>query len=246
MSNPKILLFDIETAPSTSYIWGLWQEVKSTDFIISDWYVMCWSAKWLGEKDMMSSSLPEFQEYKTDREYDKGILVKLHKLLDEADIVIAHNGKKFDCKKINTRFIRHGLRPPSPFRVVDTLTIAKKEFAFTSNRLDSLGQFLDVGRKVKTGGFELWKKCMAGDKKAWDRMVRYCRGDVRLLERVYKKMLPYSTNHPKLDVFTSGVKCMNCQSKNVHYRGYAATNSHKYRRFQCQKCGAWGRERKSL
>lgn len=242
--SPKILLFDIETAPSTAYLWSLWQEVKSTDFIISDWYIMCWSAKWLGDRDMMSSALPDFQEYKSDKENDKNILLKLHRLLDEADIVIAHNGKKFDCKKINTRFVKHGIRPPSPFRVIDTLSVAKKEFSFTSNRLDSLGSFLGVGRKVKTGGFDLWKKCISGDSRAWDKMVRYCRGDVRLLERVYNKMLPYITNHPKLDVF--GGVCVNCQSKNVHFRGYTANNSHKYRRFQCQSCGAWGRERLSV
>jgi len=154
MSKPKILLFDLETAPNTAYVWSLWNEVRSMDFVTSNWYILCWGAKWLGDKKVMTGAI------NGTGENDGKIVKDLWKLFDEADIVIAHNAIKFDCRRVNTRFIANGLTPPSPVKVIDTLREAKKHFAFTSNRLNDLGEFLGVGKKIKTGGFELWKKCM--------------------------------------------------------------------------------------
>ena len=244
----KILLTDIETSPSKSYLWGLWQEIRSMDFITKDWYILCFSAKWLGKKEMISESLPESKSYKKNPECDKEIMLKMWDLLDEASIVVAHNGKKFDIKKINARFIYHGLTPPSPYKVVDTLLEARRHFAFTSNRLGDIGQFLKVGKKMNTGGFQLWKDCLNGDEKAWRKMVKYCQRDVRLLEKIYLKLRPYMKQHPNLGIFLDKDRpcCPKCGSNNIQYRGYAVTNVSKFRRFQCQKCGGWGRERMNI
>lgn len=246
----KVLILDIETAPNHAYIWGMWQEVRSTDFITDDWYIMCWCAKWLGEKKVYKASLhndPKYREGFTD---DKGILMEIHKLLDEADIIIAHNGLKFDCKKIRARFILNGIKPPSPYRVIDTLLAARATFAFTSNRLDDLGKFLKVGRKADTGGFKLWKDCMKGVKSAWEKMVKYCAQDVNLLEKVYLKIRPYLKQHPNLGVYSDDncVVCPTCAGKDLKYstNHYAYTQAGKFRRFQCQTCGKWGRETSNL
>jgi len=135
----KVLLFDIETAPCECWSWGLWNELKSTKMIKSDWYVLCWRAKWLGSKEIIEGTV--------SGKNDKPCMVKLRNLLSEADIVIGQNGDNFDIKKVNTRFIIHGLTPPSPFKSIDTLKIARRCFKFTSNRLDDLGNYLGVGRK---------------------------------------------------------------------------------------------------
>lgn len=236
---PKILLFDIETAPCETYNWGLYNELTSMDFVKHDWYVLCWSAKWLGDKEIMSEGI-----YSKSRS-DKKIVKKLWNLFNEADIVIAHNAVKFDCRKANTRFIANGLTPPSPPKIVDTLKMARKHFAFTSNRLGDLGAFLGIGEKLDTGGFKLWKKCMKGDKEAWDTMVRYCKGDVELLESVYLKLRPYALNHPNTGVYTGKMSCV-CGSTNLQRRGYAVTNANRYQRYQCQECGAWCRNKISV
>jgi len=90
MSEPKILLFDIENAPNTAYIWGLFQDVISQEMLSDSWYMLCWSAKWLGKKGIYSSALIDFpKNYKKNKEDDSLILKKLWKLLDEADIVVA-------------------------------------------------------------------------------------------------------------------------------------------------------------
>jgi len=242
----KILLFDIETAPSKGYVWSLWTEMRSTEFIESDWYILCWSAKWLDSSKVHSSALTDFPKaYSKNKEDDKKVLQELWSLLDEADVVIAHNGIKFDCKKVNTRFILNGITPPSTFRVIDTLRVAKAHFAFTSNRLNDIGKYLGVGEKLKHSGFKLWKGCMESDTSSWKKMVSYCKQDVKLLERVYLKFRPYISNHPNVGVYNEGIRpcCPKCGSDKIYYRGWYHTNLSKFKRYSCRDCGGWGRLR---
>jgi len=246
---PKILLFDIENAPNTAYIWGLWQEVISQDMLDQNWYILCWAAKWLGSKEIMSSALVDFpKNYKRDKEDDKLILQKLWNLLDEADIVIAHNGKNFDVRKSNARFIMNNMPPPSPYKVVDTLLEARKHFFFTSNKLNDLGKYLGVGQKVETGGFKLWKECMDGDLKSWKKMVTYCKNDIVLLEKIYLKLRPYMSTHPNINIYTDNTnpQCPKCGSNKIKKEGFAYTDVSKYQRYSCIDCKGWFRGRQNL
>ena len=133
-NKPKILIYDIETAPILGYVWGLWQNNVGLNQIESDWYALSWSAKWLGspEDEVMYMD----QRHAKNIEDDSKMLKDIWKLLDEADIVITQNGKKFDQKKLNARFIMHGMKPPNSYRHIDTLQIAKRVFGFTSNKLE--------------------------------------------------------------------------------------------------------------
>lgn len=237
----KIFLFDIETSPITAYTWSLWDEVRSMQKVVEDWSVLTWAGKWLGEPEVHYDS-NHLHGYHLD---DSSSLISLHEFLDEADIVVAHNGNKFDIKKVNARFVQLGLHPPSPYHKIDTLREAKKNFAFTSNRLDALGEFLNLGRKVDTGGFELWSRCMAGDAEAFEEMIEYNIQDVVLLEQVYLTLRPWMNNHPNVSVIDDPQKptCPKCGGVHLQWRGYSTTQTSKYRRFQCQDCGGWGRSR---
>lgn len=238
----KILIYDIETAPNLSYVWGQYeQNVIEHD---RQWYMLCWAAKWLGEKKVYTSSLPDYKLYKKDPENDKEVVLALWKMLNEADVVIAHNGVSFDNKKTNARLIAHDIKPPSPYKTVDTRLVAKRYFKFNSNRLDDLGDYLGVGRKIQTGGFELWKGCMEGDKKSWKKMLKYNRQDVKLLEEVYLKLRPWITSHPNRALLDEKVKsCPNCASTKLQRRGYMTTRVSKFQRWCCTNCGAWSRSR---
>jgi len=239
-TKPKILLFDIETAPTLGYVWGLWDQNIGLNMIHSNWYVLCWAAKWLDEKKVMTSALPDFPLYKREKENDREVMKALWKLLDEADIVIGQNGDAFDIKKSNARFIQHGMNPPTPYKTVDTLKVAKKYFKFDSNKLDHLGEVLGLGKKMQTGGFDLWKGCLSGDPKSWKKMVDYNVQDVELLEKVYLKMRPWMVNHPNFNVYQgSQWNCPNCGSPNCQKRGYTHTRVSVSRRWQCKDCGAW-------
>jgi hypothetical protein len=226
----------------------MYNELRNYAMLEGEWYTLCWAAKWLGEKEVYSSALVDFETYEDDPEDDREVCLELWRLLDEADIIVAHNAKKFDVKKVNARFAIHGILPPSPYKVVDTLIEARANFKFTSNRLDDLGKVLKVGRKVPHEGFELWRKCIQGDMTAWARMVRYCRGDVLLLERVYKRLLPYMGKHPNVGNYTDNdhPECPHCGSEKLEKRGYTYTAVSKFQRFRCRKCGTWSRGRTNL
>lgn len=232
----KILLFDIERAPSLGWVWGKYEQT-----VISfemNWYMLCFSAKWLGDNKMITKALPDYPLYESDRENDKELIKDLWKLLDEADIVIAHNGDKFDIKQSNTKFLIHGLTPPSSYRSIDTLKLARRYFAFESARLDDLGASLGVGRKLPNEGFKLWKDCMTGDSKAWEKMKKYNIQDVKLLERVYLKLRPWAVTHPRVMPETTD-RCIVCGSDALQRRGFSYSKINKYQRFQCTHCGAW-------
>jgi len=248
-NEPKILLFDIENSPNTAWIWGLWQETTSSEMVDVPWYMLCWSAKWLGKREIISSALIDFpKNYKKNPEDDSLILQKLWKLLDMADIVVAHNGKQFDVRKSNARFIMNKMPPPSPFKIVDTLLEARKHFFFTSNKLNDLGKYLGCGEKIETGGFKLWKQCMAGDLKAWARMVKYCKNDIVLLEKIYLKMRPFMNTHPRLDIYmdVQNANCPKCQSKNIQKEGFTFTNISKFQKYSCKDCKGWFRDNINL
>jgi DNA polymerase elongation subunit (family B)/predicted RNA-binding Zn-ribbon protein involved in translation (DUF1610 family) len=239
MKQPKILYFDIETMANLAWVWGKWEQ-NVIDFE-REWYMISFAYKWNDGKTM-AYSLPNFKTYKKDSTNDKELVTKLWELFNEAEIIIAHNGDSFDIKKSNARFLVHGLAPVSGYKTIDTKKVAKKYFQFNSNKLDDLGNLLGLGRKVDTGGFELWKGCLADNKKSWDKMVKYNKQDVDLLYKVYQKLKGWMVNHPNVNLYTdSEGKCPVCGSSNLIKRGYGYTKTGKYQRYQCKDCGAWSR-----
>lgn len=234
----KVLLFDVETSPNIGYTWGLWEQ--NVIKIIRPRQIMCFSWKWLGEKKSHVLAMPDFPGYRKDRENNRLLILALHRLISQADIVIGHNVDGFDDKRANTDFIKHGLNPPPPHKTVDTLKVARSKFQFNSNKLGDLGTFLGVGQKVKHWGFDLWRRCLDGDPKAWALMKRYNRGDVDLLERVYLKERPWMTNHPAIKP-RGDVACSLCHSKHIQFRGHRKTRRGLVPRYQCQEpnCGHW-------
>lgn len=236
---PRILLCDLETAPNAGYAWGKWEQNILS--FTQEWYILCFAYKWLGKKKVHAHALPDFRGYKPRTEDDSEVVKKLWDVFDEADIIVAHNGDRFDIKKSNARFIFHDMPPPSPYKTVDTLKVAKQKFQFTSNKLDDLGDYLNVGRKIRTGGFDLWLDCMAGEQKAWKKMVEYNKQDVRLLERVYLKMRPWMTNHPNRNTYTYDQACPSCGSKNLTFEGHTHSQVKRMESFRCDDCGAWSK-----
>lgn len=240
---PKVLVFDIETSPLKAFVFqkSVWKANITDDQVISEWFALCWSAKWLFDDEIMSDRLTGKEALNED---DKRITKSLWKLLDECDIAIAHNGDSFDIPNMNTRFILNNLMPTSPYQTIDTKLVAKKQFGFTHNSLDALSKLFGLGEKKQTD-FDLWVKCVDGDEKALEYMQEYNKEDVRLLEEVYLKLRPWIKSHPNLGLFveSDGVVCPNCGSEDVNWTGkFYYTQTGKYETFRCS-CGAFGRSR---
>lgn len=227
----KILVYDIETTPNLGYVWGKWQQ-DVVEFV-SEWDLLSFAYKWLGEKQTVSVGTNKFSE--------EVLVRRLWNLFDEADIVIAHNGDQFDQKMMNVKFMQYGLTPPSPYRTIDTKKVARRYFRYNSNKLDDLGKVLGLGRKVQTGGFQLWTGCMSGDERSWTKMLRYNKQDVILLEKIYLKLRPWIENHPNIGLIDEGNpdNCENCGHHKLHRRGTRYTSRRRYERLRCTKCGHW-------
>lgn len=233
----KVLFFDTENAPNLGYVWGKWEQ-NVIDFK-TNWYFLSFAFKWLGTKSIQCHALPEFPSFKKDKECDRFLVQKLWEVLDEADVVIAHNGDRFDLRKANARFAAHGMKPPSPYKSIDTLKIARRYFQFDSNKLDDLGHYLGVGRKLPHTGKHMWFGCMTGDPKSWSIMKRYNCQDVALLEQIYLKLRPWAATHPDLNHISRLQACPICQSPKIQHRGFSCTKTGKRKRMQCQACGSW-------
>ena len=242
MKEQKILLFDIETAPILGWVWGIWDQNVAINQIHKDWHVLSWSAKWLGEKKIMYAD----QRDAKNVEDDKKLLQGIWKLLDEADTVVTQNGKDFDEKKLNARFIINNIDPPSPFTHLDTLKIARNKFAFTSNKLEYLADKLCTNKKLtdtrKFSGFTLWKECLKGNLKAWKEMEKYNKQDVVTLEELYIRLRPYDkVNNAGLYIDDLKPICPKCGHDKLQSRGEAGNKSGVYTRYQCLGCRGWSR-----
>jgi len=240
---PKVLVFDIETSPLKAYIFAtrLWNTNVSEDQVLSEWFALCWSAKWLFDDKIISDRLTGKE---AKREDDSRIVKSMWNLLNEADIVVAHNGDKFDVPNMNTRFIVNGLPPTSPYQTIDTCSIAKKQFGFSHNNLNALARVFGFKVKLETT-FEDWKRCTDGDEDALLKMQKYNRRDVETLEEVYMKIRPWIHNHPNLGLYTESTRavCSNCGSNNISKTDkFYYTFTGKYELYRCE-CGAYIRVR---
>jgi hypothetical protein len=203
--------------------------------------------KWLGrvpkgEKRSGVVSLPDFPMYRKDPDNNIELIRFVLRLMEKADIVLGHNAGNFDNKRMNTDIVKHKLTPPPPFKVVDTLRIARKYFGFNQNSLKALAEFLGLPHKLETGGYPLWKACMAGDRKAWAKMSRYCYGDIVTAEAVYLRLRPWDQHHPATRPREDGNKnpaCPMCHERKLQSRGYAVNRKGKFPRAQCRACGHW-------
>lgn len=247
-NKPKVLLVDIETAPILGYVWGLWDNNLGLNQIKSDWYIIAWAAKWLG--DPPSKIIYQDQRKASNIEDDKTLLKGVWDLLNEADIIITQNGKAFDVKKLNARFIMNGFKPPSSYRHIDTKQIASRKFGFTSNKLEYMTHELNSRYKKlkhnKFSGFDLWKECLKGNLKAWKEMEKYNKYDVLSLEELYNTLQPWD-NSINFNLYTDSHKAVcNCGHTKFHKKGFFYTSVGKYQRFICAKCGSHTRSKVNL
>jgi uncharacterized protein YprB with RNaseH-like and TPR domain len=221
--------------------WGLWVNgALNHDSVVQERSIICGSWKWLGEKKVHSVAIDV--KNPTD---DAEVVGVLHGIVSSADAVVHHHGDSFDLPWLKARSVFYDLPPIPPLIQIDTRKLAKKAFYFNSNKLDYLAKFLGFGRKLKTD-FDLWKKCLAGDQSALDKMVRYNKRDVLLLEKIYKRLVPHIPAPLNRVLFVDREVCQNCGSSHVQYRGFYYTPTSKFRRYQCMAkgCGTWSRSTK--
>jgi len=232
MTSPKILVLDIETRPHLSFHWGRWQQNIPKANTVEESTILCCAYKWLGQKKVAATS-----SY-----YDgfEDMMQNIWDVLNACDAVVHYNGSKFDIRRINTEFLKLGWEQPDPYAQIDLIKTIRKHFAFSSNRLgDVLGE---LGLEEKGNPeYSLWLRCIKGEKKAWDEMIKYNKQDVTITEELYLTVRGWISNHPNMGLFvddTEGLPiCTNCQSHNVVRKGVERTRVRTYQRYRCTDCG---------
>jgi len=231
----KIAVVDIETAPALAYVWGLFKQNIAINQLVAPGRVTMVGIKFVGDKEYHI-----FDEHM----YGPDVMwYHVRKLLTEADAVVTYNGDHFDLPKINGELLRYNMAPLPPMTSIDLIKTVKR-MGLQSNKLAFVGDYLKIGSKVATGGFELWKDWNLGKEQAIKKMRVYNKGDLKLTEKLYKKLLPYIKDHPYLgEPVKKGDKyeCSNCGTVGRgQHRGHRRTRSYVIERIQCTHCGAWG------
>ena len=231
----KILFFDVESAPMLCYAFDLKVDYIGPHMIVEPPFLLTWSAKWADDDKILSDRLTGKEAKAQD---DARLAESLASLIRQADVVVAHNGDRFDLPKLNTRLVTHQLDPVGDVKSIDTLKKARQAFKFPSNRLGELAKSL--GLEVKTAtDFSLWKRARAGDVPALKEMDAYCQQDVVVLESVFEALRPHVKGLPRLvDAGQFGQRvCPSCGSSDLDPDGVHRTNANSYARFRCGKCG---------
>lgn len=246
-NGPKILIVDIETRPMEAWIWQLYDITVPLNMIKKQGNMLSWSAIWYGEPD----SKLMYEEVKHNKTDDDEVLVtKLHKLMNEADIIVGQNSDRFDLKYANTRFVKHGLHKIKPHKTRDTMKIAKKHFNLPSYSLEFMGEFFEVKhRKMKDRkfpGFELWKACMAGIKAAWIEMKKYNGYDVLTTRDIFEILIPWDQGL-NYSVYRDNEGSPCCDKPHLVKRGYRYTDSGvKNQIYFCKSCEGWSTGKENL
>lgn len=227
----KVLLLDIETSPNLAYVWGVWEQNINLGNMVATSSVLCWAAKWLDGDEVMFDSVFESSR--------KQMLKRMHKLLDEADVVVHYNGRRFDIPTLNREFLLNDMPPPAPFKQIDILQVVRDKFRFLSNKLNYITQQLKLGAKTPHNGIQLWIDCLAKKPEAWATMKKYNMQDVLLLEKLYLKVLPWIGNHPNRGHYDDDAVCTNCGKDHKQRRGTDNRAGKVYQRYQCVPCGTW-------
>jgi DNA polymerase elongation subunit (family B) len=230
MSNdPRILFLDIETRPMVAEVWGLRDQNIGLNQVREFGGTLCVGTLWSGQKRV---------QFFSDWQHGHiAMLEAIHGMWNEADAICGYNSDRFDIRKLKAEFVKEGMEPPKPVASIDVFKTVKREFFFDSHKLDHVAHLLGVGRKVSHEGHGLWMKVLQGDEKARRMMERYCKHDVRLLEQVYQKLLPWMTTHPRLteDVFDA---CHKCGGRTTS-QGWKPTVHFRVQSLKCTVCGGW-------
>lgn len=251
---PKVLFFDIETSAleTKERKWGLWDERPIKREVVQDYQILTVAWHFHGEtRTRQGETVPvvhvlgqdDFPDYEPGKLDDLSLLTEFHKVLSEADYVVAHNGDRFDMRKLRARMILKGLPPfPAP-KQYDTMKAAKRIGAFTSNKLADLAAAFGVSLKGDAGGFATWEGCEQGDPKAWRIMKRYNTLDIPPMVGIYNKLTPWDKQAPALHILADKPgSCPSCLGDHIQSRGLSSpTKTGRRRRYQCMnpKCGRW-------
>lgn len=244
----KIFLGDVETSVTQGYFFGRFKQFISPKQVEVEPHMLTFAGKWLHSPTIYSRKLPDYDTFAVDIHDDREMIEDLWQILDECDIFIAHNAR-FDRGWANQRFAYHGMNPPSPYQVIDTLAGLKEAFSLPSNALEASCNYFELqSRKLTHEGISLWVRCFHGEVEAFEEMETYNIGDIPTLEELYLTVRPFMKRHPNVALYkqdSEELMCVRCASTDLTKEKdkVATTYLSKFNVYRCGCCGSVMRTR---
>ena len=251
MDKIRIVLFDLETLPNLQEALKKWTQLGNWPFrtmkatVTS---VICAGWKVYGSRETHCINAWDYpKRWKKDVNDDYEVCKAIYEVLKTCDVVVTHNGKKFDWKFLQTRLLFHGLPVLPKILHVDTVELARRNLFAFSNRLGDIGETFVNEKKLQHTGWQLWVDTYNKCPKALNLMERYCKQDVKLLEKVFIKLMPFVKNMPNRNRYRTvkqieeGTRvCPTCGEDKLQKNGMKHTTMNSMQRYRCraEKCGA--------
>lgn len=130
---------------------------------------------------------PEWTGEEGRRSQPVGFIKDVFSYLNEFDILVAHNGLKFDRPYLNTLAMKHGLGVDlARKKLIDPVWASRKHFRLSSNGLFKIIDYFDITDKKTPIHWSTWVKAtIDGDKEAMDEIVHHCEQDIKALYQAY-------------------------------------------------------------
>jgi len=247
VSEPRIVLFDLETLVDLREVLKVFPAIGNYPGLTLRAQlqsVICFGYKVFGENGVHCQSAWDYRSWVNDVNDDRELCEFAYEILKDADAVVTHNGKKFDWKFLQTRLSKHGLPALPKIKHVDTRQESSRNLFLFNNKLDNIGQYLLGDKKLDHEGWELWVKVHGRDAKAMATMADYCKQDVLLLEKAFRKLRPFVRDIPNHNLFVVGGSrnlCPACGSTRIKKNGHRYNQTMSYQRYLCLDCGTASR-----
>lgn len=216
----KILLFDLECTSLKADFGSI---------IAIGW-------KWLGDDEPVTV-------WTGSPRSDRTLVKRFLKVWNQADIMVAYNGVRFDRPYLYTKLLEHGLEIPPNTPMVDPYFAARSNTSLSRKSLEVVARFLDLDVQKTPVSGRIWKAATHGSpaerREALVYIAEHCRLDVLVLEQVYLAFRPLMRAHPRVG---TPAQCRHCGHDHLIRRGFRPPLAGgKVRRLvtQCTRCRAY-------
>ena len=132
-----------------------------------------------------------YEAWASNRSNDSDLVGSIADALSCYDVLVAHNGARFDIPFLRTRMARWGLPAFPNKKVVDPVQLARNKLRMSSNSLAALASLIQAGEKTVVDANMWLEASLDGNKQAMDYIVKHCIRDVEILEKVADAVKPY-------------------------------------------------------
>lgn len=128
--------------------------------------------------------------YENARWDDRELALRIKEAIEQFDVIVTYNGKRFDEPFLRTRLADPGLNVPGPIlkRHVDLYWVARNRYRLHSNSLENFSRFLGVKTSKTRLDPRVWRMAICGHKPSYDYIIQHCVADVKVLAECWDRV----------------------------------------------------------